>query len=352
MFSIKGMKKFDVLIVGGGPAGSSCAYRLAKAGKRVLVVDIKRSIGKPVQCAEFVPIQLYHQFKEFFPQEAIAQRVKNMVHFTPWGEVVSMWSEGFVLNREVFDAQIAKLAQEQGAVYMLRTQFLGFEDGFAWLEEIDTREKFPVKADFVVGADGPRSKVARLTGEKTQTFLTTAQITMKLTKGLEDLLIYFRDYIPGGYGWVFPKGRLANVGVGVDPDYGVNVMESLKRFVEEVVAEGVVEKQIIKRTGGWIPADGLLPLVRNNVLLVGDAGGFCHPITGGGIANAVISGDMAGKALCDGSPEEFEEEAQEVFGSTLWRASEKRKKHMKRWDNLKEIIPKTWIAFEEYWRII
>ncbi len=346
------MKRFDVLIVGGGPAGSSCAYRLARAGKRVLVVDIKKGIGKPVQCAEFVPIQLKHQFKEFFPQEAIAQKVKNMVHFTPWGEVVSMWSEGFVLNREIFDNHIAQLAQDRGVIYLLRTQFLSFEDGLVWLENIDTRERFSVKADFVVGADGPRSKVARLTGKRTENFLTTAQATMKLTKPLDDLLIYFRDYIPGGYGWVFPKGGLANVGVGVDPDYGVNVMESLRRFIEEVVEEGIVKEEILKRTGGWIPADGLLPLVRNRVLLVGDAGGFCHPITGSGIANAVLSGDMAGKAILEGALEAFEEEAQEVFGHTLWRASEKRKRHMKRWDNLREIIPKTWIAFEEYWRII
>ncbi|MFN3264059.1 MAG: geranylgeranyl reductase family protein, partial [Aquificaceae bacterium] len=332
--------------------GSACAYRLAQKGKRVLVVDIKRSIGKPVQCAEFVPIQLYHQFKEFFPQEAIAQKVKNMVHFTPWGDVVSMWSEGFVLNREVFDNHIAQLAQSKGAVYMLRTQFLGFEDGHAWLENIDSRERFQVKADFVVGADGPRSKVARLTGKRTESFLTTAQATMPLKEPVEDLLIYFREYIPGGYGWVFPKGKLANVGVGVDPDYGVNVMESLRKFVEEVAGNGIVEKNVLKRTGGWIPADGLLPPVRSRVLLVGDAGGFCHPITGGGIANAVVSGDMAGRALFEGNPENFEEEAREVFEHSLWRAAEKRKRHMKSWDNLRETIPRTWIAFEEYWRII
>ncbi|MFZ8784742.1 NAD(P)-binding protein, partial [Thermocrinis sp.] len=88
--------KCEFLVVGGGPAGSTTAYKLAKGGAKVLVVDFKRKIGTPVQCAEFVPIQLYHQFKEFFDEEAIAQRVNKMVHFTPWGEVVSMDSPGFV----------------------------------------------------------------------------------------------------------------------------------------------------------------------------------------------------------------------------------------------------------------
>ncbi len=345
-------RDFDVVIIGGGPAGSTCAYELSKAGLRVLVVDIKKKIGTPVQCAEFVPLQLAHRYREFFADKVIAKRVKNMLHFTPWGETVSMWSEGFMLEREHFDKLIADLAQERGATYMLRTAFLGFEDDRIWLEHIDTRSRFSVCADWVVGADGPMSRVSKLTGKRTSQFLTTAQATMPLRKSLEDLLIYFRDYIPGGYGWVFPKGKVANVGVGIDPEYGVNVMDSLKRFLKEVVSEGLVEDKVLKRTGGWIPAEGLLPLVRGRVLLVGDAGGFCHPITGGGIANAVLSGAMAGRAIAEGSPEEFEEEATDTFGESLWRAAEKRRRHMKSWDNLERRIRLTWIAFEEYWRII
>ncbi len=343
------MRRVDVLIIGGGPAGSTCAYRLAKSGAEVLVVDIKHRIGSPVQCAEFVPIQLSQQFKEFFPQEVISQRVKNMLHLTPWGETVSMWSEGFVLNRELFDANIAHLAQRHGAQYMLRTRLLGFEDGKVVLEHIPTREKLRVSASLVVGADGPMSKVARLTGRHTQNFLTTAQVTLRLKVRLDDLVVYFRDYIPGGYGWIFPKGSLANVGVGIDPSYPINVMESLRMFLHEVEKDGWVEKEIFKRTGGWIPADGLLDVLRGRFMLVGDAGGFCHPITGGGIANAVLSGDACAKAIAEGRLEEFEEYAEDTLSTTLRRASQKRKKYMKSWDNLREIIPKTWIAFKEYW---
>ncbi len=346
------MEKFDVVIIGGGPAGSTCAYKLAKAGAKVLVVDFKVQIGKPVQCAEFVPIQLFHQFKEFFPREVIAQKVKNMVHYTPWNQLVDMWSEGFVLHRERFDSNIAQLAVNKGTKYMLRTIFLGFEDGRVLLEEIPTRKRFNLKAEIIVGADGPRSKVAKLTGRHTKSFLTTAQYTMKLKKKLEDLIIYFREYIPGGYGWIFPKGEWANVGVGIDPEYSYNVMDVLKRFVNEVVSDGWVEKKVIKKTGGWIPADGLLDVRRGRVLLIGDAGGFCHPITGGGIANAVLSGDACAEAIIEGDLEIFQEYAYDTFGTTLSRAAKKRKMHMKKWDNLEKIIPKTWIAFKEYWETL
>lgn len=341
---------YDVIVIGAGPAGATCGYILAKGGAKILLVDFKREVGVPVQCAEFVPLQLSHKFPEFFPEEAIAQEVKDMVHFTPWGEVVNMPSEGFVLHRNTFDRNIAELAKKEGADLELRTIFLGFEDGRLWFEKIDTRERFSLKADFVVGADGPRSKVAKLTGEHTQSFLSTAQFTVPLKRKLGDLLIFFRDYIPGGYGWIFPKGEVANVGVGVDPHFGVNVMESLRKFMEEVTAEGFVESRIVKRTGGWIPAEGVKKPLRSRVLLVGDAGGFCHPITGGGIANAVLTGYMAAQSLLEGDPQEYEEEALEIFGPTLNRAAEKRKKFMKKWDNLRYIIPRTWIAFDEYWR--
>jgi len=341
--------KCEFLVVGGGPAGSTTAYKLAKGGAKVLVVDFKRKIGTPVQCAEFVPIQLYHQFKEFFDEEGIAQRVNKMVHFTPWGEMVSMESPGFVLNREIFDYKIRLLALQRGAEYVLRTRFLSLEGKYALLENIDTRERLVVEFGLLIGADGPRSRVSILTGEHTKDFLTTAQITAPLKIPVEDLLILFKDYIPGGYGWLFPKGSTANVGVGLDPSFGINVMDALRRFFKEVVAEGFVENKILKRTGGWIPAEGLLKVVRDRVMLVGDAGGFCHPITGGGIANAVLSGSMCADAILEGSPEDFEELSEDIFGETLRRASLKRKKHMKEWDVLEDRIKKTWIAFKEYW---
>ncbi|MCS7284565.1 MAG: NAD(P)/FAD-dependent oxidoreductase [Hydrogenobacter thermophilus] len=344
------MRKYDVLVVGGGPAGSSCAYTLAKSGLKVLVVDFKRKIGTPVQCAEFVPVQLFNSFPEFFTPESISQEVDNMLHFTPWGETVLMNSKGFVLNREVFDYHISQLAREEGAEYLLGTLFVGMEGPKVWLERIHTRERFFVEADVVVGADGPRSRVAKQTGKHTKDFLTTAQVRVPLNIKVKDLLIYFREYIPGGYGWVFPKGESANVGVGIDPAYNMNVMESLKIFLSELLKEGLIREKVLSRTGGWIPAEGLLDVIRNRVLLVGDAGGFCHPITGGGIANAIISGTMAGKAIASGKLSDYEEEAWEVFGTTLERAAKKRKKYMKRWDNLSYIIPRTWIAFEEYWR--
>ena len=342
--------KYDVLVVGAGPAGSTAGLVLARAGLRVLVIDFKRKPGTPVQCAEFVPVQLGGRFPELMPDSVIAQSVRNMIHFTPWGEVVAMPSEGYMLFRDRFDHHIAEMAEKAGATLMMRTILRDIEDGTAVVENIDRREVFRVRADFIIGADGPMSKTARLTGEHTKSFLATAQFTMPLRENLEDLLVFFRSYIPGGYGWIFPKGDLANVGVGVDPFFGVNVMESLRKFLSEVLPEGIIENKILSRTGGWIPAEGIKEPVRDRILLCGDAGGFCHPITGGGIANAVLTGYMVGRSISEGDPEDYRESAFDYFGDSLGRAFRKRIKYMKSWDDLEFIIPRTWIAFEEYWK--
>jgi len=341
--------KYDVAVIGAGPGGSTCAYVLAKDGAKVLLIDSRREVGYPVQCAEFVPVQLSYEFPEFFPKETVAQKVKDMVHYTPWGKVVSMYSEGFILHREKWDKNIAELAKKEGAELKTKTKFLGFEGRKIILKDLNKKEIYTVEADVVVGADGARSLVAKLTGEHTKDFLITAQYTLRLKRPLNDLLIFFRDYIPGGYGWIFPKNELANVGVGVDLSYNVNVLEVLKKFVGDV-QDFVEPEPVYGRTGGFIPGEGIKKPLRERVLLVGDAGGFCHPITGGGIANAVITGSMAGKAILEGDLEEFEEEALDTLGPSINRAARKRKKLMKEWDKLEWRIPRTWIAFEEYYK--
>jgi len=335
--------KWDALVVGAGPAGATCAYLLAKGGAKVLLVDSKKKVGVPVQCAEFVPVQLYHSFKEFFTPEAVAQKVEKMVHFLPGREPYESPSEGFVLNRERWEERIVSLALKEGAVLKLKTRFEGFEDGKVLLKDLTSGKTFEQEADFLVGADGARSAVARKTGRATERFLPATQLTLPLKKPLGDLLIYFREYAPGGYCWLFPKGKTANVGVGLE---GGSPFEALRRFLEEV--KELVELKPLRRTGGFIPAEGLLPLVRGRVLLAGDAGGFCHPVTGAGIANAVLSASVLAEALLRGKPEDYEEEAREVFEETLSRALKKREL-MKKWESLEELIPKVWPAFPDYY---
>lgn len=111
-------------------------------------------------------------------------------------------------------------------------------------------------------------------------------------------------------------------------------------------------------TGGVIPVGGLLPnLWKQDMLLVGDAAGMTHPITGAGVLNAVmcgkIAGEVAARAVLKNNLDilsEYDEECQMILGEPLKKASQKRKEMEKHWDDkdLTETVRSSWIAFEEY----
>ncbi len=340
--------KTDFLIIGGSLAGSSLAYFLSKNNIDCLIVESKKVIGKPVQCAEFVPIQLYHKFPEFF-DNAVSQKINNMITYTPWTKN-SVNSEGFILNREVFDKNVYELAIKKGSNSILGAIFIGLEDKNTALIKTRSNDLIKVKFEFLVGADGPKSKVSEITSQKNEFLATSIQGKFKLKERLEDILIFFKSYIKGGYGWIFPKKDFANVGLGYDIRFNLNLNEVFNTFIEDLKNEGFIEGDPISKTGGFIPIGPLKKVYKENILLVGDAGGFCHPITGGGIAPAIMSSYILSKALKNNDITEFEEESEDTFGIINNRAFEKRQKYLQRWDNLKEIIPKTWISFEEYYK--
>ena len=105
------------------------------------------------------------------------------------------------------------------------------------------------------------------------------------------------DYF-GGYGWLFPKGFTANVGVGLLPANGLTPVAALNDFSEMLTRMGLTKPGWIARTSGFIPSFGIrLPIVVENILFCGDSAGLTHPITGAGIAQAVFSGDTAGEIV-------------------------------------------------------
>jgi digeranylgeranylglycerophospholipid reductase len=187
--------------------------------------------------------------------------------------------------------------------------------------------------------------------------LIAAQIRVPLKKPLDHTRVYFRPYLFGGYGWLFPKGETANVGVGVDPTLTKELNEILRRFKEERVAEGLAGNEIMGRGGGLVPVGGLTRVWKDNMILAGDAAGTCHPITGAGVGNALISGEMAGVAAAEAvrrgnlQPlQDYEKDLVEHLGHSLSHAVRKRKEMIGQWNNgnFSKNIHRNWIAFKEY----
>ena len=216
-----------------------------------------------------------------------------------------------------------------------------------------------VTCGVIIGADGPHSTVGGWVGQRNAEFVETAQVEVVLPRPLDAPAVYFDGAYAGGYGWLFPKGETANVGVGVHPRWGGNPTEALGHLMERL---GSQIGAVVGRSGGPVPCGGPLPaIVVGNVALAGDAAGHTHAITGAGIFAAVVDGTLAGaaaaRALQAGDMSRLAEyggEWAEWMGRSLGYAVNKRHDLERHWSSepaaLSTLIRRTWIAFREYRR--
>lgn len=351
-------ERFDVIVVGLGPAGACAAADAARGGCRVLAVDRKHVAGQPVQCAELVPALIGSHAAAV--GHALRQPISSMRTFVE-GDLPDITDPfpGHMLDRAAFDDGLVRAAEHAGATCLFRTALRSIDrDGVATLA--DGRR---VHARVVIGADGPRSLVGRAIGSVNTELVETRQITVPLRQPHAATDIYLAADIPGGYGWMFPKRDQANLGAGVDPTY----KHRLKAIVDDLhamlVRSGQLGAEVLGLTGGAIPVGGMLDacgrLGAARVLLAGDACGLTNPVTGAGIASAVQSGRLAGQAAAaliagdDDAVEDYRDELQSLFGRALARAVLRRRELAAALTSgrvsRKAALRRSWIAYPQYW---
>ncbi len=344
----------DVLVIGAGPAGSTAARFAAQKGVKVILLERREIVGLPVRCAEYVPLPV-SRYLDLKASGILAQPVRSMQTYVEEKLIDEMSAPGLMIHRHRLDQHLAGLAVEAGAGLITGSQAYTVTDGQVMAR--GDRGWVKISSQIIVGADGPSSQVSRWMINPAQGYLIAAQFLVPLTDSLEQTRIYFRPYLFGGYGWLFPKGRTANLGVGIDPSFKERLPEVLNRFRGERVAEGLIENEILNRRGGLVPVGGLTRVWKDNMILAGDAAGTCHPITGAGVGNALISGEMAGEAAAEavrrGNLQPLQDYGESLvghLGHSLSHAVRKRKEMIAQWNkgNFSENIRHNWIAFKEY----
>jgi digeranylgeranylglycerophospholipid reductase len=336
------MRSADVVVLGLGPAGAAAAAEAARRGCRVIALERKREAGIPVQCAELVP-----QMIEVQPG-VVRQRIDAMATFVEDDAPdLSPRFPGQMLDRAAFDASLVDQAACAGA----EVRFSCFIRKVTDNGVVELADGSALRAPVVIGADGPRSRAGKAIGAVNTELVETRQITVTLREPYAATDIFLSAEIPGGYGWLFPKGQLAHLGAGVGPQH----RGRLKAIVARLHASQSmrVSSEVLTLTGGAIPAGGMLKpwgvLEGAVVLLAGDAAGLANPVTGAGIAAAVHSGRLAGQAAASGRFEEYEEELRDVYAAALDRALARRRELL-RSKLEKAALRRSWIAYPEYWQ--
>jgi geranylgeranyl reductase family protein len=356
---------WDVLVVGGGPAGSACAYWLAEAGWDVAVVE-KKVFPRVKTCGDGLTPRAVRQLADMGVESALvgAHRYRGLRAYgfgqsieLPWPEHPSFPNYGYTITRHDLDGLVSERATKAGATVWQGAEAVepmaadgavphapgvgpGPGSGVApsstgtrrsdlapcagaTVRDTSTGEVRDVRARYVVVADGSNSRFGRALGasrDRGRPLGMALRGYYRSPGHNENFIESHLDIRDGegavvpGYGWIFPLGDgRVNVGVGVlstDQRWkGINTTTLMDHFVNGAPAHWELspESALGAPTGGKLPM-GLAvgPRVGPNTVLVGDASGVINPFNGEGIAYGYETGRLAaavlGEALSGGGP--------------------------------------------------
>lgn len=303
------MTDFDVIVVGGGPAGSMAAEAAAKKGAKVLILEKDRDIGYPVRCGEGVGAKGLKSFIDPDPKW-IATTISKVRMRSPDNTRIDfgLAGAGYVLDRRLFDYALANRASQAGVEIQTRAYVDGLileDDYVRGVKYQYMGESVSLTARIVIAADGVESRVGRMAGLRTATKLKDMDSGYQVTVGNIDVdqeMIDFYNgdvWAPGGYLWIFPKGDgMANIGLAVN---GVHARETHPHdMIHGFLKNHFPSASVLTSVCGGIPvAKTLKRYTANGLMLTGDAARMVNPVTGGGIITGMVGGRLAGNVAGD-----------------------------------------------------
>jgi geranylgeranyl reductase family protein len=287
----------DVIVVGGGPAGSHVARLLAEKGDKVLVLERKPRAGEKVCCTGIIGRECVDTFS--IDDSVILKKVNSATLFPPSGKSLHLYRQepqACVLDRTAFDIFMAERAQHAGAEYEFNSRVIDIitAGDHASVVMAYRGKDYKIMTRAVVIASGFNPGLNERVGLGTFKDFTIGTQAEVETPGLAEVEVYFGDMAPGFFAWLVPIApSLARVGLMARKDAGLH----LKKWLAYLAERGKITTTEVKISYGGIPLKPPPRTYGERMIAVGDAAGQVKPTSGGGIYYGLISAGIAAHTL-------------------------------------------------------
>ena len=293
---------FDVAVIGAGPVGSTIAYYLCERGLDVAIVEKKKQIGYPLQCAGILSQDIFNQNE--LPDSVILNTVKGAFLHTQ-NNVLNVKKDhevAYIIDRISYDEFLLNRAIESGAELInVKAVDFDIENGMTYLSDSRT-----IKSKIIVGCDGYDSQLSKLIGNDRSNFLAS-QMLVEITdeslqefrnsdETIEDYVdTFLLEEILPGFIWCIPVGN-HQYRIGLFSTHSHKKQdEILMDFLDDNF-----EYEIIEKYKGFIPIfNEKNSIVKKRALLIGDAAEQLKPTSGGGLLIAFDSCKIACKYIVE-----------------------------------------------------
>ncbi|MDI6885028.1 MAG: NAD(P)/FAD-dependent oxidoreductase [archaeon] len=320
------MLDYDVVVVGGGPAGCMAAKYAAKGGASTLIVEEDAEIGEPVQCAGLISKRALEESEIRTSKSFINCEIKGAVLHSHSCELMleSPGQRAFAIKRDAFDKELAKEAEKEGAEIILESRVKSVqkrdEEKRLTITTATANGEEEIRGTVVIGADGVKSVVAKMAGlNVTKRTLNCAQIEGEYeTEEAFAEIFLGKTIAPGFFAWAIPLGAGNSARIGLCIDKRVSSQPNPLLFLKRNLVEHPVIAKRYKGTSskftagripipvgtGWRGHNTVTADKEGGIMLVGDAAAQVKPITGGGVYYGMkcgkIAGEIAAKACLTG----------------------------------------------------
>jgi geranylgeranyl reductase family protein len=309
----------DLLVIGGGPAGATCARRAAKGGLDVVLIE-KDVHPRDKPCGGALSPRAI-ELLGFDIKDAIERAFQAALVYTPTGKKTILTRDGFeayLVNRSEFDRILLERARQAGVEVIQGTKIVAIEQLRKGIRALSVGDSY--KGHLLVGADGVNGITSRRLGirkrwePKSVALCINAEFpaessdieSVMTIKGYEQNVInLFYGLVNTGYGWCFPKRESLNIGIGCRMDSASNLRYKWNSLIKQIERSKKIKLDISKKTSARVPLGGGKDrIIARRTMLIGDAAGLASPVSGEGISYAIESGLLAAEIACEAVAEE------------------------------------------------